>query len=492
MVSESAIFTLDIGGDSDVAVNASDALAEALLHLADAAQEASSAASAIAGPSNEAEAAVVGLGTSAGEAGGEMEGASHQAETAGVSFSDLSGIVGSLSGDLGEASGKFGEVGSSISEMIGSDEGIGLAGMAGVATAAAGALAFLGHAGGDLVTENMRIASTLGLTSEEAHKLALTFENAGSSGTVLIRMGGILSTTMTQAADAIAKGHEPSLKARTLMDELGVSILDTNGKLRSQGEVLTEALTKLGNMEDKTAAARIASELFGSRMAGQVIPVIAHWNELSQTASEQAEKLSGGMKDGDEKAIKYHESMTELNVVFQELSLKALPALIGGMEGLKDAIDAAETAWEHSPFHSAYKLGQDLRGFTDSIGLTHAPSTSNDAPPGTIGVRGADGLLTYYPEGSQSLRDAQAGQYGPLPPGRASGGAISAGVPYIVGENGPEIRVFDQPGSIIPNGANGGASSGDIHVHVYLDGSEISHTVEERQSQRLGLAARGI
>lgn len=36
---------------------------------------------------------------------------------------------------------------------------------------------------------------------------------------------------------------------------------------------------------------------------------------------------------------------------------------------------------------------------------------------------------------------------------RAAGGPVKAGVPYLVGEKGPELRVFSQPGSIIPNDA---------------------------------------
>jgi hypothetical protein len=39
---------------------------------------------------------------------------------------------------------------------------------------------------------------------------------------------------------------------------------------------------------------------------------------------------------------------------------------------------------------------------------------------------------------------------------RASGGPIMPGVPYIVGEHGPELRVFDSPGRILPNDQLGG------------------------------------
>jgi hypothetical protein len=38
----------------------------------------------------------------------------------------------------------------------------------------------------------------------------------------------------------------------------------------------------------------------------------------------------------------------------------------------------------------------------------------------------------------------------PVPEARASGGPVGRFLPYIVGENGPEVRTFDSPGQIVP------------------------------------------
>jgi hypothetical protein len=43
-------------------------------------------------------------------------------------------------------------------------------------------------------------------------------------------------------------------------------------------------------------------------------------------------------------------------------------------------------------------------------------------------------------------------------PGRAAGGPVSAGMGYLVGEKGPELFLPRQSGSIVPNGAMGGAT----------------------------------
>lgn len=67
------------------------------------------------------------------------------------------------------------------------------------------------------------------------------------------------------------------------------------------------------------------------------------------------------------------------------------------------------------------------------------------------------------------------------PKGRQHGGPVMAGVPYIVGERGPEIMVPMSAGTILPNDAlrsvsrggsslAGGASEIHIHAHVHADG----------------------
>jgi phage-related minor tail protein len=56
---------------------------------------------------------------------------------------------------------------------------------------------------------------------------------------------------------------------------------------------------------------------------------------------------------------------------------------------------------------------------------------------------------------------------GGLFPGRAAGGPVSAGAPYMVGENGPELFVPRTSGAILPNGGTGG-----VQVNIY--GSVLS------------------
>ncbi len=66
----------------------------------------------------------------------------------------------------------------------------------------------------------------------------------------------------------------------------------------------------------------------------------------------------------------------------------------------------------------------------------------------------------------------------PLPPGMAAGGPVSRGVPYIIGERGPEMFIPSRSGQIIPNDelggmwgdlAGAGAGGGGVTLNHYGD-----------------------
>lgn len=75
-------------------------------------------------------------------------------------------------------------------------------------------------------------------------------------------------------------------------------------------------------------------------------------------------------------------------------------------------------------------------------------------------------------------------------PGRARGGLVSAGQPYVVGEEGPELFVPGSSGAIAPNGA--GVSVGAVNITVSGAGSpqEVADAVYDRFVRHVGRFAR--
>jgi hypothetical protein len=71
--------------------------------------------------------------------------------------------------------------------------------------------------------------------------------------------------------------------------------------------------------------------------------------------------------------------------------------------------------------------------------------------------------------------------------GRASGGPVNAGTPYIVGEQGPELLVPRSDGNIIPNNKLGG-SSVTITGNTFLS-EEVAEKIGDMIIGRLKLSS---
>ena len=63
-------------------------------------------------------------------------------------------------------------------------------------------------------------------------------------------------------------------------------------------------------------------------------------------------------------------------------------------------------------------------------------------------------------------------------PGRASGGPVTGGNAFMVGEEGPELFVPKQNGTIIPNGSTGGMSV-NVTINGDVSGTELVERVQD-------------
>ena len=81
---------------------------------------------------------------------------------------------------------------------------------------------------------------------------------------------------------------------------------------------------------------------------------------------------------------------------------------------------------------------------------------------------------------------------------RAAGGPVGRGRPYVVGENGPEMFIPDQSGTIAPNGGGGidyerlAAALRNQPMRLVLGSAEVDVVVEELETHRLAARRRLI
>ena len=88
----------------------------------------------------------------------------------------------------------------------------------------------------------------------------------------------------------------------------------------------------------------------------------------------------------------------------------------------------------------------------------------------------ADALGSLFPGGKAPVT------------GKAIGGAVSAGSPYVVGERGPEMFVPNASGAIVPNDKMGGGSTNNVVVNVNMESGSVNAT----DASRLGILVGNI
>jgi hypothetical protein len=228
----------------------------------------------------------------------------------------------------------------------------------------------------------------------------------------------------------------PSLAAPTPEVTSGHGFLDVNA------QQLADATSSVGNLKDATLSYLNAAQTETERYAS-IVDIL--------NASQAAGLIS---------IEKLNDVTKKLNPNFQrmqELGREAARTLVSGFEnaviaggGVRDILagileDLARIILEAAlnPFEKS------LGGFfTNLLG-------------GLTGGIGGGGTLF----GADAIR---AGA------GRALGGSVNAGTPYVVGEHGPELMVPSASGSIVPNGALKG---GDTY---YIDARGADAGVEQR------------
>lgn len=129
----------------------------------------------------------------------------------------------------------------------------------------------------------------------------------------------------------------------------------------------------------------------------------------------------------------------------------------------KGAISGAMTAQEAlaSFFQSVADRFLDMAAqiIAKWIEMTLLNNVLNLFPGGSVTSKGNSDVLANF--------NAAVLQY------RASGGPVSTGSPYMVGERGPELFVPGRSGTIVPNNALGGGDNFNVVVNVDASGSKV-------------------
>jgi len=193
-----------------------------------------------------------------------------------------------------------------------------------------GALGLAVKSAMDFTLEAGKMATKTGIAVETISGLREAADDAEVS---MEELGGGFRRYAAVAADA-ANGNK---QAKETLDKLGISVLDSSGKLRSMDDLLMEAADRFSKMEDGTEKAALAQDLFG-RGGAALIPLLNKGSEGIKAYTEDVRK-SGQMvtAEGVEKARAFRIGMDNLDDAFMAVKMNIATALMPVIQALSSA-----------------------------------------------------------------------------------------------------------------------------------------------------------
>lgn len=191
-------------------------------------------------------------------------------------------------------------------------------GMAKVGAAAAAAFAAVGAAVGTAVKGVINDADKLNKMSQSfgipVEQLSALKYAAELSDVSLQQLGTSLGKLGKNLTEAAAK---PTSEAANAFKALGVATTDSNGKLRTQQEVLLDVAQKFSGLKDGAGKTAVAMAIFG-RAGADMIPFLNQGRDGIKDLTDRAAEL-GIVISGETaaRAEKFNDTMKDVGAVFQ-------------------------------------------------------------------------------------------------------------------------------------------------------------------------------
>lgn len=154
-----------------------------------------------------------------------------------------------------------------------------------------------------------KMSQKIGISREAYQELSFACSQSGTDVDVLKNGVKALTNQMQMAAE----GNKTAAEA---FDALGLSVYDVNGNLKSQEEMMFEAMSALQGMDDQTQKAALAVDLFG-KAGSELMPMLNGASGSIEAMRQQAHDLGLVMSDDAVDAgVKFTDTMDQLKRAF--------------------------------------------------------------------------------------------------------------------------------------------------------------------------------
>ena len=210
--------------------------------------------------------------------------------------------------DLGKMQGnvsRFTKTASKSFKMLGGIMGVSL----GAAGMIAGFKSIISKTAG-VGDQFHKMSLRTGIATERLSALGYAAQISGTNIEVVEKSLRYASNIMLDFSQGVGE-------AKKTLEALGLTVTDSQGKLKNTADFLVEVADKFKDMTDETKMAAYASELFGARAGTQLLPLLKLGSKGIEDLTKKAKELGIVITtEGAEKAAEYTDRMADLTGAF--------------------------------------------------------------------------------------------------------------------------------------------------------------------------------
>jgi len=327
--------------------------------------------------------------------------------------------------------------------------------------------------------------------AEKARKLSLA-QDALSDAYLDVQLA--VGSLVAELGPAIEHTADMASKAAELVDKLG----PLPEIMLALVAPVTQVSRVMGLFVDKTDLSKISLEDWQAQLESngytteQIAQLTEDWIRVNKSAATTIDAVGGSLGTVDRSAQDFTDTVDDAADATRNLDA-AYKALTGSLD--------QEESWERlgeAMFYYAQDTDRSTAETREYIRTLGEMVTTLDGIPEEQQVK----LLAQLADGDvavveEYLRKLRLGVVVPLRfagqgsvgfEKRAMGGPVSAGQPYLVGEQGPELVVPSGNGTVIPAGKTasmmGGSTGGNTTVNIYTNADPNSTKAALRRFDR--------
>ncbi|HEV8189438.1 MAG TPA: phage tail tape measure C-terminal domain-containing protein [Pyrinomonadaceae bacterium] len=246
----------------------------------------------------------------------------------------MSVIIGTLTIDLQANTASFSQgmekmavlSAKTAKDITRSLEKITAAGLAMAAAIATGTIALI-KSSLDTADALVKAAQAAGTTTETLSELSY----AGKLSNVSMES---ITKGLEKLSQAAFKAQNGNVQLDRIFGRLGVSFLDSNGKLKDSGVIMQDVSQKFATLGDGAAKTALAMALFGKGGAA-LLPLLNQYGEEQDKVNEEAHRFGLVLSTSTgEVAARAHDNLDRLSAVFEGMGFSLMAATLPALDEL--------------------------------------------------------------------------------------------------------------------------------------------------------------